>query len=184
MVIATVAGDGVAGFSGDEGSATEAELNFPSRPFVDPSGNIYIADFFNNGIRKVSATSGIITTVAGNGSAGYSGDGGAAANAELNGPISVVLDSSGILYIGDVNNNRIRAVNTSASPVNALGVTIQPGQIETVVGNGQQRYKGDNGSAISSEVNFPTGLTIDSQGNLIFAVANNNAIRKVIGQKQ
>ncbi len=182
-VIATVAGDGPAGYSGDGGIATSAELNFPSRPFIDPVGNIYIADYGNNRIRKVDATTGIITTIAGNGTAGFSGDGGAAINAELNGPLSVALDSSGTLYIADVNNERIRAVNTTASAITVLGITIQPGQIETVVGTGAVGYAGDNGLATSAQINFPTGLTIDSQGDLIFADAHNNVVRKVIGGK-
>jgi trimeric autotransporter adhesin len=135
--ITTVAGNGVPGYSGDGNLATNAELDFPSRPFIDAAGNIYIADYQNNRVRKVNATTGVITTIAGNGVAGYAGDGSAATSAELNGPLSVAVDSSGIVYIADVNNERIRAVNTTANPIAVLGITIQPGQIQTVVGNGQ-----------------------------------------------
>ncbi len=180
--ITTVAGNGVPGYAGDGGTATDSELDFPSRPYIDSAGNIYVADFQNNRVRKVDATSGIITTIAGDGVAGYSGDGGAATSAELNGPLSVALNSSGVLYIADVNNERIRAVNTTASPITAMGITIQPGQIETVAGDGQAGYSGDGGAAPNAEVNFPTGLTIDSAGNLYFADAHNNVVRKVIGQ--
>jgi sugar lactone lactonase YvrE len=180
--ITTVAGVGVAGYSGDDGPATAAELNFPSRPFVDANGNIYIADYYNNRVREVASGTGIITTVAGTGVAGYSGDGSAATNAELNAPISVAVDGTGVLYIADTGNNRIRAVNLTANAVTVLGVTIPAGQIQTVVGNGTQGYAGDNGPATSAEVNFPTGLTFDPQGNLVFADASNNRVRKVISQ--
>ena len=89
----------------------------------------------------------------------------------------------GSVYIADVNNERIRAIgNTTANQITVLGVTIQPGQIQTVVGNGQAGYFGDGGNARSAEVNFPTGLTIDSSRNLYFADAHNNVVRKVLGQ--
>lgn len=179
--ITTVAGNGVPGYSGDGELATNAELNFPSRPFIDATGNIYIADYQNNRVRKVSTT-GIITTIAGTGVAGYAGDGGSAASAELNGPLSVAVDSAGIIYIADVHNERIRAVNPTSNPVTVLGTTIQPGQIQTVVGNGQAGYNGDGGAATNAEIDFPTGLTIDSTGNLYFADAYNNVVRKVVGQ--
>ena len=180
--ITTVAGNGVPGYSGDGNLATNAELDFPSRPFVDATGNIYIADYQNNRVRKVNASTGLITTIAGTGVAGFAGDGGTATSAELNGPLSVAFDSSGIVYIADVNNERIRAVNTTANPITVLGTTIQPGQIQTVVGNGQAGYFGDGGPATNAEVNFPTGLTTDAAGNLYFADAHNNIVRKVIGQ--
>jgi hypothetical protein len=181
-IITTVAGNGLAGYSGDGVPATDAALNFPSRPYIDPNGNIYIADYGNDRVRKVDGKTGIITTVAGNGIAGYSGDGGAATSAELNGPLSVVLDSSGILYIADINNSRIRAVNTSANSITVMGITIQPGQIMTVVGTGVAGYSGDSGPGIAARVNLPTGLSVDSQDNLFFADSNNNVVRKVIAQ--
>jgi sugar lactone lactonase YvrE len=180
--ITTVAGDGTPGYAGDGGIATNSELDFPSRPFIDSAGDIYIADFQNNRVRKVDASNGIITTIAGDGVAGFAGDGGAATIAELNGPLSVALDPSGVLYIADVNNERIRAVNTTANSVTVMGVTIQPGQIKTVVGNGHAGYYGDGGSGTNAEVYFPTGLTIDSAGNLYFADEHNNVVRKVIRQ--
>jgi sugar lactone lactonase YvrE len=180
-VITTVAGDGASGYSGDGGVATSAELSFPSRPFIDSNENIYIADYGNNRVRRVDANTGVITTIAGNGTAGYSGDGGAATSAELNGPLSIVIDSSGVLYIAEVNNSRIRAVNTTSNPITALGVTIQPGQIETVVGTGVVGYAGNAGPATGAKIDFPTGLSVDSYGNLFFADSHNNVVRKVIG---
>ncbi len=180
--IATVAGDGVPGYSGDGGIATNAELNFPSRPDVDTSGNIYIADYQNNRVREVNAATGIITTIAGNGVAGFSGDGGPATAAELNGPLSVAVDSKGVVYIADSINERIRAVNTTKNPITVMGIAIQPGDIQTLVGSGQAGYYGDGGLGTNAEVNTPTGLTLDLDGNLYFADLHNNVIREVIGQ--
>jgi sugar lactone lactonase YvrE len=182
--IATVAGNGIGGYAGDGGPATDSELNFPSRPFVDAAENIYIADYQNHRIRKVDGATGIITTVAGTGVAGYSGDGGPATNAQLNGPLSVALDATGTLYIADTGNERIRAVNVRTSPTTVLGITIQPGEIETVVGTGAVGYSGDGGPATNAEINLPTGLIVDSSGNLFFADAHNNVVRKVTGQLQ
>jgi hypothetical protein len=179
-----VAGNGIAGFSGDGGVATSAELNFPSRPAIDSTGDLYIADFQNNRVRRVASGTNIITTVAGTGTAGFSGDGGSATSAELNGPISVTVDGAGNLYIGETNNQRVRVVNTSLSVITLLGVTVQPGAIQTVAGDGLSGYFGDGGPAINAGVNFPTGLLIDAQGNLYFADANNNVARKIIGKIQ
>ena len=118
-IIATVAGNGTVAYSGDGGAATNASLNAPQGVAVDASGNLFIADLNNNVIRKVS-TSGIITTVAGNGSPGYSGDGGAATNADLNFPYGVAVDTFGNLFIADTFNNCIRKVNFSQGPTLAL----------------------------------------------------------------
>ena len=181
--ITTVAGDGAQGYSGDGAPASQVELFFPSRPFIDSAGNIYIADYKNNRVRRVDATTKIITTVAGTGSAGYSGDGGAATSAELNGPISIVVDSAGVLYIADAANERIRAVNTNTNVVTVFGVAIQPGVIQTVVGSGVAGYQGDGGKATSARINGPTGLALDPQGNLIFADSANSVVRKVIAQQ-
>jgi sugar lactone lactonase YvrE len=180
-VITTVAGNGVAGYSGDGGQATNAELNFPSRPALDAAGNLYIADYQNNRIRRVDTSTGIIATVVGNGVGGFSGDGGLATIAELNGPISVTVDALGNLYIGDINNARIRVVNTTTNEETVLGTTIQPGNIVTVAGDGIVGYAGDNGAATDAEINFPTGLLVDTQGNLYFADANNNVVRRISG---
>ena len=132
----TIAGNGTAGYSGDGGAATAAELNDPDGVNFDAEGNLYIADVVNNVIRKVD-TSGNITTVAGNGTAGFSGDGGPATKAELHGPFGVVPDSAGNLYIEDTLNARIRKVDTT-------------GTITTIAGNGTFGFSGDGGPATAA----------------------------------
>src|SRR5208282_3015356 len=144
--------------------ATSAELNSPYGVAVDSAGNLYIVDYDNQRIRKVDA-SGIITTVAGNGTGGYSGDNGPATSAELFEPYSVAVDSAGNLYIVDFGNGRIRKVDTG-------------GIITTVAGNGTFSYNGDNIPATSAALG-PSGVTVDSAGNLYIADINNNRIRKV-----
>jgi hypothetical protein len=167
-IITTVAGNGAAGYSGDGDAATSAELNYPYDVAVDASGNLFIADAYNQRIRNVT-TNGIITTVAGNGAAGYSGDGSAAASAELNSPAAVALDAFGNLFIVDYGNQRIRKVGTNAT-------------IATVAGDGTAGYSGDGGSATSAELNFPFGAAMDASGNLFIADQNNNRLRKVFLQ--
>ncbi len=163
--IATVAGNGTAGYSGDNGLATSAELYDPFEVAIDGPGNLYIADTFNNRVRKVS-TNGVITTVAGNGVAGYLGDSGPATSAELNNPQGLTVDSAGNLYIADVHNNRVRKVSPS-------------GTITTVAGNGVAGYGGDGGAATSASLDYPAGVKLDSAGNLYIADQNNQRIRKV-----
>ena len=165
--INTLAGNGTSGYTGDGGAATAAELHQPDGLAVDNAGNIYIADHGNNRIRKVTAATGIISTVAGNGTAGYSGDGGAATSAELSGPGGLVVDAAGNIYIGDFGNNRIRKVNAST------------GIISTLAGNGTQGYSGDGGAATSAELNGPCGLALDSAANVYVADYGNNRVRKV-----
>ena len=163
-VISTVAGNGTWGYSGDGGAATSSEIISPRGVAVDSFGNIYIADSYNNRIRKVD-TSGVISTVAGNVTGGYSGDGGAATSAELNSPSGIAVDSSGNIYFADSGNNRIRKVNSS-------------GVISTVAGNGTQGYSGDGGAATSAELNYPAGVAVDSSGNIYIATWDSR-IRKV-----
>jgi sugar lactone lactonase YvrE len=168
-IISTIAGNETYGYSGDNGPATSAALNIPMGVSVDASGNIYIADWSNNRIRKVN-TAGIITTVAGNGTAGYSGDGGVATSAELNAPESVYVDASGDVYIADGGNNRIRKVNAA-------------GIITTVAGNGTSGYSGDSGIATSAELNlvgWSLGeVFVDPGGTIYISDSNNNRIRAV-----
>jgi uncharacterized protein (TIGR03437 family) len=164
-VISTVAGTGVKGYSGDNGAASSAQLNYPAAVTADTAGNLYIADTGNHRIRKVSA-SGIITTIAGNGSGGYSGDGAAATGAQLYYPEGVALDAAGNLYIADNHNHRIRQVNPS-------------GTISTVAGTGSQGYAGDGGAATSAKLNEPIGLWVDAAGNLYIADTGNGRIRRV-----
>ena len=167
-VVGTVfSGAGVAGYSGDGGQATAAELNGPVGMAFDASRNMYIADYANNVVRKVT-TAGIITTVAGMGGmmAGYAGDGGQATMAMLSGPTGVAIDAMGNLYIADSGNRRIRKVNAS-------------GIITTVVGNGTQGYSGDGGQATAAELNFSYAIAIDTHNNLYIADAGINVIRMV-----
>ncbi len=151
-LITTIAGNGTQGYSGDGGQATSAELYYPEGIAVDAPGNVYFADWGNDLIRKVS-TDGIITTVAGNGTAGYSGDGGQATSAELNSPKGVAVDSQGNLYIPDRLNYRVRKVTPA-------------GVITTVAGTGVQGDSGDGGQATSAQLNSPWGVVVDGQGNL------------------
>ena len=165
-VISTVAGTGTAGYSGDDVMAIDTQLYHPVRVAVDNSGNLYIAEYYNHRIRKVSKN-GMISTVAGNGTQGYSGDGGLAAKAQLNYPAGITTDSSGNLYIADAMNYRIRKVTTD-------------GMINTVVGTGTAGYSGDGDAATSAQLNYPYGITIEpNNGNLYIADAMNFRIRKV-----
>ena len=138
-IITTVAGTGTAGYSGDGGQATSAQLNNPLGVAVDAQGSLYIADYANHRVRKVSG--GIITTVAGTGTAGYSGDGGQATSAQLNFPVGVAVDAQGSLYIADSDNYRVRKVSG--------------GIITTVAGTGTAGYSGDGGQATSAQLNVP-----------------------------
>ena len=165
-VITTVAGNGTAGFSGDNGPATGAQLNSSFQSLsvgVDSAGSVYIADSGNNRIRKVS--NGVITTAAGNGTAGFSGDNGLAVNAQLSYPISVAADSAGNLYIADRGNRRIRKVSN--------------GVITTVAGNGTCCFSGETGPALSAPFVDIRGIAVDSAGNLYIAESGNSTILKV-----
>jgi hypothetical protein len=138
---------------------------------VDPAGNLYIADEYNNRIRRVDASSGVITTVAGGGTPGRQadgiGDGGPAVNAVLNNPLSVALDASGNLYIADSGDNLIREVNV--------------GIISIVAGNGSPAYSGDGGAALAASLSAPSSVRVDAARNLYIADAHNNVIRQVNG---
>ncbi len=166
--IVTAAGDGTAGYEGDDGPATSAELNGPWGMAFDTAGDLFFADSGNNVVREVVKATGDIVTVAGNGKAGYSGDNGPATDAELNGPNSVAVDSAGDLFISDANNNRIREV------VKATG------HIITVAGDGTAGYTGNGGPATDAEINSPRGLAVDSAGDVFFADCLNNVIRAVV----
>jgi sugar lactone lactonase YvrE len=162
--IATVAGTGHLGFSGDGGGARSADLSFPWELACD-SGNLYIADSGNHRVRLVNG-SGTITTVAGTGVRGYSGDGGPATAAQLRRPGAAAVDGSGRLYIVDYGNNRVRRVDAS-------------GRITTIAGNGERGFSGDGGPATAARLNSPSGLALDHSGNLYIADSRNNRVRKV-----
>lgn len=164
-LIHTIAGTGKSGFSGDGGPANKALLRMPAGLHFDKAGNLYIADRENHRVRKVD-TNGNISTIAGNGTAGFSGDGGPATQASINLPSGVTSDSKGNLYISDRSNNRIRKVDTN-------------GTISTYAGNGNEGYVGDNGPALKATLDKPFGITMDPKDNLIIADRGNNRIRKV-----
>ena len=164
--IATAVGNGTAGFLGDGGAATSAELNYPTGIAFDSSGNLYIADHVNHRIRKVD-TSGIITTIAGNGTLGYLGDSAAATSAELDSPCGVAVDSSGNVYIADTLNHVIRKV---------AGGTITTFAGDHTLGSG---YAGDTAAATSAQLDSPVGIVVDSKGNVWIADSGNNVIREV-----
>ena len=163
--ITTVAGNGQAGYSGDGGPATAASLNGPGDVAVDAAGNLHVADSSNYRIRKVTTT-GMITTLAGNGGYGYGGDGGPATAASLSWPAGVAVDPAGNLYVADLFNYRIRKVTPA-------------GTITTVAGNGQYGYSGDSGPATAASLNQPSGVAVDAAGNLYIADTLNNRVRKV-----
>jgi sugar lactone lactonase YvrE len=166
-IITTVAGSGVQGYSGDGGPALSAKLNWPWAVAVDAAGNIYFTDTDNQRIRKVAVSTGIITTVAGTGTAGYSDDGGPATGAQLNSPFGIAVDAAGNIYFADHFNNRIRKVTAST------------GDISTVAGSGTQGFSGDGATATSAEIYYPTSVAVDTVGNLYIADDVNDRIRKV-----
>ncbi len=178
---------GTAGFSGDGGTAASAQLDLPGGIWVDPTGNYFIADSGNARIRVVNNQTSAITvggttiqagdieTIAGGGTGG---DGGLATSATLALPWDVV-EYGGNLYIVDQGNNRIRVVNNGASVITVFGITVQPGDISTVAGNGSAGWSGDGGSATAATLNGPSGIAFDASGNMYIADSNNMVIREV-----
>jgi hypothetical protein len=163
--VRTIAGNGKAKYAGDHGPAELASLNHPAGIAVDAAGNLYINDENNFVIRKVS-TDHVITTVAGTGQSGYSGDGGPATKAQIAGALGIAVDAAGNLYIADTGNCVIRKVTTK-------------GKISTVVGNGSASYGGDGGPAILASLRYPTDVAVDAAGNLFIADYFNGYVRVV-----
>ncbi|KUL55364.1 hypothetical protein ADL22_00230 [Streptomyces sp. NRRL F-4489] len=163
--ISTVAGTGTAGFSGDGGPATAARLNRPFGVAVDSTGALYIAEYGNHRVRKVTAD-GNISTVAGTTSAGSNGDGGPAVSAQLNRPYGVAVDGAGVLYITEDGSHRVRKVTAD-------------GTICTVAGTGTAGFSGDGGPAASAQLNRALAVVVDSTGVLYIAEYNNHRVRKV-----
>jgi sugar lactone lactonase YvrE len=154
-VITTLAGTGAAGFSGDGGPATAAQLNLPYGLAADLAGYVYVADLGNDRVRRIGPD-GVITTVAGNGNRGSSGDGGAATSAQLLTPRNVAVDAAGNLYFSEFEGHRVRKVTPD-------------GRISTVAGTGVAGFRGDGGSAVNAQLAFPAGLAGDRLGALYIA---------------
>ena len=168
-VITTVVGTGTAGSAGDGGAATLAQLDGPQDVFVASNGDLYIADTGSHKVRKVSAATGVITTVIGDGTSGNTGDGGAATLARLASPRSVVVAANGDIYVSDRPNDRVRKV------------TAATGVITAFAGTGTAGYLGDGGAASAARLRTPEGMTLDSNGDLYIADTGNDVIRKVAG---
>ena len=164
-MISTVAGGSGYGYSGDGGPATAAKFSAPQAVAFDAAGNMYIADMYNNNIRKVN-TSGIISTFAGATASGFAGDGGPASAARFTRPTDIRFDAAGNLYIADQGNERIRVINTS-------------GIVSTVAGCGIIGFSGDGGPATAAKLFAPTGLDFDAAGNLYIADDSNSTVRKI-----
>jgi hypothetical protein len=187
--IYTVAGDGIAGFNGDGGPATSAELFDPEGVAVDGAGNLAIADTDNFRVRVVAAhtgtfygqamTAGHIYTVAGDGNLGFAGDGGPATSARLDHSEGVAVDGAGNLLIADTLNQRVRVV--AAHTGTFYGQAMTAGNIYTIAGNGTQGFAGDGGPATSAELSLPAGVALDGAGNLVIADGFNGRIREVEG---
>ena len=164
--VATVAGTGTSpGWSGDAGPALSAQFTNPLRVAVDTQGNLYIADYSNYSVRKVTKSNGIVNTVAGNGAFGFAGDG-TASGSQVSNVLDVVVDAAGSVYIADSLNARVRRVDPS-------------GTITTYAGNGSRGYAGDNGPAANASLYSPAGLAVDAAGNLYIADSGNATVRKV-----
>ena len=166
-IITTVAGIGTAGFSGDGGLATAAQMDVLYGLALDGSGNLFVADLYNNRVRKVDATTGIIATVAGTGTRGFSGDGGPATAAALSFPLGLTLDGAGNLFVADYNNQRVRMVAAAT------------GVITTMAGAGTAGFSGDGGPATAAALLYPYGLALDPAGNLYIADSENHRVRAV-----
>ncbi len=166
-IISTIAGTGVAGYNGDNIAATAAKINDPQGLFVDAQGNVFIGDANNYRVRKVTASSGLISTVAGNGSGGFSGDGGPATNATFFFPAAVYVDATGNIFISDYLNGRVREVYAGT------------GNVNTIAGNGSYGVTGDGGLATAAGMTYASGLWVDVNENVFIADVEGNRVREV-----
>ena len=170
--LTTIAGTGTQGFSGDAGPASQAKLDSPSALARDVAGNLYLADTQNQRVRRIDALTQTITTIAGTGVAGFSGENALAATAQLASPLALAIKSDSLLYIADSANHRIRRLD------------LQSGRITTVAGTGVQGFAGDGRSALSASLNSPAGLAFDASGNLYIADTGNHRVRRVDASTQ
>jgi uncharacterized protein (TIGR03437 family) len=167
FIVSTVAGvPTVQGYFGDGGPAVSGQFSQPLRVAVDSKGNLYIADLYNYAVREVTASSGNIATLAGNGTYGYTGDGGIGTSAQVSDVHGIAVDSKGNVYIADTSNRRIRKVDTS-------------GNITTFAGNGNRGSSGDNDLAINASLYFPAGLAVDASDNVFVADYGSYTVRKI-----
>ena len=166
-IINTVAGTGIAGFAGDHASATAAQLNLPTALALDAQQNLYLADTASHRVRKIDAVTGLITTVAGDGTQGFAGDNGLATAASIDSPTGIAVDGAGNLYLADTHNHRIRMIAATT------------GLITTVAGTGVEAFSGDNAAASGAAVALPHGLSLDTAGNLYLADTANHRIRRI-----
>ena len=163
----TYAGNGIQGFAGDNGPAAAARLDSPTGLAISPSGDLYLSDPHAARIRRIAARTGMMTTFAGTGVAGFSPDGTAAAIAQLNGPTALAFDAAGDLFFADTRNHRVRRIDAAN------------GTVTTVAGNGSQGFAGDGGPALAASLDSPTGLAVDAAGDLLLADSHNQRIRRV-----
>ncbi len=168
-IITTIAGIGISGDSGEGGPATGATISQPCGLYVDKSGNVYFTDIDNHKVKKINALTGIITTIAGTGVAGYFGDGGAATDAQLFSPAQVYNDSTGNVFFTDADNNTVRMINVSS------------GIISTYAGCGTSGYSGNGGPATDALLSVPYGIFIDKLNNVYVTEYGNGTIRKIDG---
>ena len=170
-VIATIAGTGAAGYSGDGGLATAGRLDLPTALAVDAAGNVYVADTNDHRVRCIGVN-GIITTIAGNGVEAFAGDRGLATAASIDSPNGLALDAAGNLYIADTQNGRVREVSAATGAISTVAGA-------GFVGGNVQTFGGDGGSALAAWLALPRGLTLDSAGNLYLADSANHRIRRM-----